>query len=45
VRQVADEVTVLDAGRVLVHGEAAAALDDPAVRLAYLGRAGGGPGR
>jgi branched-chain amino acid transport system permease protein len=39
VRQVADEVTVLDAGRVLIRG-AVAVLDDPAVRRAYLGGSG-----
>ena len=45
VRQVADEVTVLDAGRVIARGAPAATLDDPAVRRAYLGPAGGGSGR
>ena len=37
VAAVADQITVLDAGRVLATGEAASVRTDPAVRLALLG--------
>jgi len=37
VREIADRVSVLDAGRVIAEGTVAEVADDPAVRAAYLG--------
>jgi len=37
VRNVADRVTVLDAGRIIATGTPDAVVADPAVRKAYLG--------